>query len=180
MLRYKGYHGTGAVQAGQIEKHHFKVNLTRTPIDHKPRKVYWLGSGVYFFENDPDQARNFAQLFHETPIVLECTIDISEDKIFDVTDPESEAVIDFEAAREILLAQAINRKLNIKMTVESLDQKVFDDICIREGYEAVRAYTYTPFGRAREAKAKSIVPNGIEICVRNRNLITERIRMEEW
>lgn len=174
MARYKAYHGTGPLQAKEIEKNNFKIVLLPTRIDQKPNKVHWLGSGAYFFENDPNQAEKFAQLFCATPVVLECTIDVPDEQVFDVTDPESESVIHFEVAREIFLKNALNRKLNIKTTLEGLDQKIFDDICTRDGYQAVRAFTYTPFGKARELRVKSVVPNGIEICVRDNRLVVER------
>jgi hypothetical protein len=72
-----GYHGTSAERAGAIMQNGFK--LSRNDYD-------WLGSGVYFWQDAPLRAWDWAKKNHEHPAVIRSSIVMEEEKSIDLLD----------------------------------------------------------------------------------------------
>ena len=96
-----GYHGTTLTAAEEMEAGRY--------ID-SGRGSRWLGSGIYFFENDYRKAAEYAdQAANDSgtqPALLQATIDIS--RCLDLTNPDSHTLIrtaDQHAQRESNVSQ---------------------------------------------------------------------------
>lgn len=148
-------------------KNHFKL-------EHK--KVGWLGTGIYFFEDNKSMAENFAlRMFGKEIGVLKCEIDVPDAQVFDVTNPLGESNKRFHAYRKELIKEAVNKKLNITARdKQEFDGKVFNMLCIRYKYKLVRNYTYTYQEEDKRDSMFSRVANGIELCVREKDFITQK------
>jgi hypothetical protein len=73
-----GYHGTSRSSAKSILENGF--NLSNKGGD-------WLGPGVYFWQDAPQRALDWARKFHpEDPVVIRSSISFEEDKTMDLLD----------------------------------------------------------------------------------------------
>ncbi len=161
MADFVGYHGTSSQNASLIMQRNFRV-------DH--RKVGWLGSGVYFFEENYEMANYWANTFSSDIAVIRCEINVPETEILDVTDPGSNQSKLFHATRKELIEKEIRRhRVDIFVrNSEDLDGKVFNLLCIAKRYKLVRSLSYTYQDHDREYRLRaSRVPNGIELCLRD-------------
>lgn len=77
-----GYHGTDDASARKIIRTNFIVNRM---------SVGWLGTGIYFFDEDDDMAIYWAsrQNKGKIPKVIRGEIEIPKEKVLDMTDGES-------------------------------------------------------------------------------------------
>ncbi|PEV10269.1 hypothetical protein CN418_22825 [Bacillus thuringiensis] len=165
-MEFVAYHGTDKQIATNIISSDFRHN----------NKVGWLGTGIYFFNENENMAYKWADTKKRctTPTVLRCEISLPDGKIFDTTMPGSEHNEKFHMYRNILKMQLKSRNRSIKARdQEDFDGKTYNFICQREGYELVKAHTYTydaddsDFGNSR-------VPNGTELCLRNTEFIVSK------
>ena len=82
-----GTHGTSEYRARLI----FKDGFTNSELEDCSKKLQWLGTGVYFFENDKKAAEGWAVYRSgrdkSNPIVLIATLACSEDRFFDLNSP---------------------------------------------------------------------------------------------
>lgn len=80
MIRYQCYHGTGEANSTEI--------LSSQVFEFKYRPNHWLGQGVYFFINDYEKAKWWAENNRPNkktkPVVLKCEIQLKESELLDL------------------------------------------------------------------------------------------------
>jgi hypothetical protein len=161
-----GYHGTSVANANKIIKTKcFQIG-----------KRGWLGTGVYFFENDANMAVRFYKNSRNRidVAVITCKIEAPDDKILDVTSPDSAGAKEFHSHRENFIEAVYEHQVEVTLQDRNhLEEIIYDDLCDRKKYQIVRAYTYTYSKQDRAHHLSSHVPNGIELCVRNISLISD-------
>ena len=97
-----------------------------------------------------------------------------KDKIFDVTNPQGSDSKKFHFTRDDFFRSLSKHRVNVFAKDKSeRDAKIINMICIKEGYVLVRAYTYTFNDLDRNFHISSRIPNGIELCLRNKSYIKE-------
>lgn len=167
MALFIGYHGTNSKIAQNIMRSNFTYNAT---------KPGWLGSGIYFFEEDEGLASYWGNFRNPgNTSVIRTEIEVPDEKIFDVSNPSSDHSKFFHAFREELLPILHAKQINIKATNKTdLDGKIINMICIKEKYQLVRSFTYTFIDYDRNNGTFSRLPNGIELCLRDNRYIANK------
>ena len=135
----------------------------------------WLGQGVYFFEDDKDLARSWAQskYSHNRVEVLEGSINVSIENLLDISDPKGEQCKHVNEIKEQLLKIGLNKDFIIHMESPMFDGKVLDYVCEEEHFDVVRNFTHTRTQLDRKFNnLYSAISNGVEICVRNLSCIS--------
>lgn len=169
-MKYVGHHGSKKDIAKRIIKVGFSIDY---------RSCGWLGTGVYFFEDDPYLAKEWAQFkFPNTQTeVIESVIEVEDNRVFDLRLRENRS--DFHKARSAMkerikkMLKEKKKKMDLEKQVE--DGKVFDYFCKRREILLVILDTYTPNIEDREDELRwSRVANGTELCVKNVSIIKER------
>lgn len=166
-MDFVAYHGTSKQIATNIIDSDF----------HHNNKVGWLGTGIYFFNENQAMAYNWADTKKrfERPTVLCCELSLPDDKVFDATVPDSEHNQMFHMYRNLLKMQLKSRNKFVKArNQEDFDGKTYNIICKQEGYELVKAYTYTYDQADSDFGINSRVPNGTELCLRNTEFIVSK------
>lgn len=164
-MEFIGYHGTSTKKARAILNGDF----------YTPSKMGWLGTGIYFFDDNPELASSFAKYKHGINIsILKCKVDVEESKVIDVTDPLGRGTKEFHKERHDFIEAFKGSKIDIVCKNGEFDKKVFERLCVNKGYELVRANTYTYSSMDHELRMSSHVPNGTELCLRNKSKITEK------
>lgn len=167
MVQYIGYHGTSSTIAKRIMQTNFKANL---------QQPGWLGSGIYFFEEDEKLARYFGGVNLNGPTsVLRAEIDIPDELVLDISVPYSEGNKEFHAYRDMLVPTLVKKGVTIKSkNKKDYDGKVLNILCSKQGYKLVKNYTFTYQEYDRENYTSSRVPNGIELCLKDNGYIVEK------
>lgn len=166
---YAGYHGTDRDAAKRIIKTKFIVNQ---------KHIGWLGTGIYFFEEDKELAKEYAKARHPKKIidVIECILEVKSDEVFDTTKEDYQKA--FHKYRQMFKKIAEKEQMILKpRNSEDLDGKVYDFIANKDKYILFRARTFTPSLLDREeGLLRSRVPNGVELCLKIENrVITKSI-----
>lgn len=160
MVMFIGYHGTSRSNSLQIQRTNFSIDY---------RKIGWLGTGIYFFDEGEKLAEDWSSYrFPKSNDVLRCEIEIPDEEVFDVTNPNSYHSELFHAIRKEFLEQQIKDK-KIDVIVKSrqdLDGKMYNLISRSKNFRLIRALTYTYTDTDREHGLFSRVPNGIELCLK--------------
>lgn len=170
-MQYIGYHGTSIEYRTQI------LRLKGTGFTESASG--WLGPGIYFFDNDYNMAHKFASKKYRTVGVLECEIDVPDDKIIDLTNAKSHNNLTFHAIRDSLISLELQKR-NMKRTsekgnnAEDFDNTTFKMLYLRKGYKLVRANTYTYTKNDNSVKQLSRIPNGVELCLRDQAYIKSK------
>lgn len=135
----------------------------------------YFGHGVYFFENDEDEAYNFAKYVRKIKKEDICIIYalIVTDKIFDLFDNKTINSY-FKLVEEIIIKY--KDQLEIPNFKKPFDCKLINYICEQEGYLLVKG-PYSPNHRL----GKSMYEKGftrykkthIQLCVRDVSIIKE-------
>lgn len=163
--QFIGYHGTCSENIVKIKENNFK-----------PSDWGWTGPGVYFFENNNELAAEWAEYSYPDKeiCVLERLINVDDNKILDISTPNTGHNIKIQETRKRFLEKAIKEGRKIKDSDEKIDSKIINMVATIGRFDVVRNFTYTyiPADRAlgKERKRKPLrsnVPNGIELCVRN-------------
>lgn len=96
---FTGYHATSRDRAEAIMRRNFKKS-----------KSGWLGEGVYFFEDNPKLAVEWARYKYRNDenalsavTVIQSEIRCHKEKILDLTNPQSEDVSDFHRVRQNII-----------------------------------------------------------------------------
>lgn len=141
MRYFVGYHETSSIFAKNILQTNFII-------DHK--KVGWLGTGIYLFEENPELACSWANYKYPDckKKVIRCEIEIAEEKVFDVVDPMSEHNKFFHAVRKQLIGEEVKKR---NLQIKAKNPKDFD------------GKTY----------------NGVELCVKDINYIKNKEPVSE-
>ena len=161
---FAGYHGTTAKNAAAIMRGNFKVG----------GNLGWLGRGVYFFDGNPTLAASFAGRNAANIKVIRCDISVDEDKLLDVTHPDSPCTKEFHQHRTHFIESAGPMKVVVKTARRHLDGIIIDHLCAVRNYHVVRAHTYTYTAYDREYHWSSHIPNGTELCVRDLGTLSSR------
>lgn len=168
-ITYVGHHGTNSYNANRIIKTNFSVN-------HK--HIGSLGTGIYFFENDHLLAKEYASSRHKGKIikVIESIIEIPSTMIFDTAENQNDIDTFHDYRREIKINLAKRGKRNIKsQNVNDFDGNIYNFIVNKEGYELIRAKTFTPSLSDRKQRIpNSYVPNGIELCLKTHKYVKDK------
>lgn len=160
MADYIGFHGTSSRNAELIMQSDFRVS----------NHVGWLGSGVYFFEENYELAQYWANTFSSKGAVIRCEMSVPAEEVLDVTDPGSDQSRLFHETRTKLIEQEIRRHRVDLLVRDSnnLDGIVFNILGRTKGYKLVRSFSYTYQDHDRVYKLRaSRVPNGIELCLKD-------------
>ena len=117
MKIYTGYHGTDIKSAENILKEN-KFRVTKNG---------WLGTGIYFYENNYIMAKKWVGKKNIVDIaIIECLIEVEAEKVLDVTSPDSESTKLFQEERERLIKEIEKRKCLVEAkTKVNLDSKIF-------------------------------------------------------
>lgn len=161
MQLFIGYHGTSKQNASNIIRTNFTIDFT---------KVGWLGTGIYFFEENSSMAEDWALYkCKSTPKdVIRSEIKVPTEEVFDVSIPGSKHNQFFHELRRQLVEVEL-AKNNLDVTVRNkkdFDGKTYNIICKTKGFKLVRAFTYTFTDQDRSTGLDSRVPNGIELCLK--------------
>ncbi|WP_339285488.1 hypothetical protein [Paenibacillus sp. FSL R5-0486] len=168
-FEFEGYHGTSESAAVKIEKGNFNIDYNR---------IGWLGNGVYFFQEDIEMANYWAtRKFKNKGIsvgLFRVELAMLKRQVFDVTDPLGEHNKYYQGIRKRFVENEIKKHgINVKAkNQDDLDGKVYNMICIKDRYKLVRGCTITPDDNDREHKLIPHTPNGVELCLRDVQLIT--------
>ncbi|MFD0619674.1 hypothetical protein ACFQZR_19580 [Paenibacillus sp. GCM10027629] len=171
---YIGYHGTSNSAAEQIDKGNFRVTHDRAG---------WLGSGVYFYQENIENAKYWAKrkFVNKGRLggLLRVELILPKELVFDVTDPLGESNKFYQAVRKRFVEDEIKKnKLTVKVSnQDDLDGKVFNLICIKNGYRMVRGCTITPDDNDREYRLQPHTPNGVELCLRDTRYISTKEKL---
>jgi hypothetical protein len=131
MSAFIGYHGTKNSDANRIINTNFTINHTNPG---------WLGSGVYFFEENDILARSFGNYkFPGNTSVIRAEIEVPDHQVFDLTNPSSDHSQEFHAFRLELLPVLDKQNINVKAKNEKdFDGKILNMLCRKSGYQLVR------------------------------------------
>ena len=133
MIRYQCYHGTGETNSTEI--------LSSQVFKFKQRSNHWLGQGVYFFINDYEKAKwwaNHNRPNKETsPVVLKFEVQLKESELLDLnTEKDLKKLDDF--SREFF--KSLKRE-NITIKFKDIHEKNCKMIDMfletNEGYKAI-------------------------------------------
>lgn len=164
-MEFTGYHGTLSSNVCLIKNNGFNKSDTG-----------WLGTGVYFFEDNFDLAINWAKKKYRTDRVqfIKKKIHVEEKKLFDISWPCSPHSKYYFKEREKYINEMVKRgyEVNIENN-RRYENALINLICTRKEYDVVRActYTYQKYDYMGGKVVDSIFANGIELSVRNINCI---------
>jgi hypothetical protein len=108
-----GYHGTGLEEAKEITRDKFKL----TP----PDQGAFLGEGVYFFDNQPSQAKRWAQLHHKRKAVAVIESTILYGRLLNLTDAEQLKIVHW-------FAEEFRRKAHVNATLPTIIDIVAEEL----------------------------------------------------
>lgn len=168
-ITYKGHHGTNSRIANMIMRTNFTINYKHNGS---------LGRGIYFFEDDHVLAREYASHRHEGKQVrvIECILEVSQDKIFDTVDSREDVKTFHEYRDEIKEMLLSKGKYNARTkNMNEFDGNIYNYIAKDLNKDLIRANTFTPFLSDRRLRApQSNVPNGTELCLKKNNYIKSK------
>ncbi|EJP6473791.1 hypothetical protein NHI66_003162 [Clostridium botulinum] len=163
------FHGTSRKNAKLIKEDGFRMS-----------PAGWLGEGIYFFHNNSDLARKWANknFSNQRTEVIKRNIKVGNGKIFDMVNPEGEHNQLFHNLRADLVKQSEANGIKCNFNREDLEEKirkiesqVIKKICENGDFHIVRAATFTKFFSINEC---SVTPNGVEICVKRESYVNMR------
>lgn len=182
-LKYISYHGTNKQNANKILSVNFSIKL---PVmmnnlynPHNHEKVPGsLGFGLYTFIDNPSLAKDFSIRFNHTNwTVVEIQTEINHNELLDLDNSHNQTNY-HEFKNKVRQQIELVAQHNYQRAVSSRKQSVLDGITIelyimaikkqQISINAVKMKTYTT---TLKTNWVSIVPNGIELCIRNINLI---------
>ncbi len=159
---FQGYHGTDLAIRDKIIQQGFLPSATG-----------WLGTGIYFYEDDPYMARKIASKKYHRVGVLQCQITLPDiSKCLDLTNPKQQCNRVYHALRDSIIKRILSER-NLKIVSakgnnpEDFDNTTCNMLCSSKGYVMVRAHTYTYTKEDSAIQQYSRIPNGIELCLRD-------------
>lgn len=171
LQNFVGYHGTSEERALKIIETNFIINN---------KKVGWLGTGIYLFDNNKKMAEYWAKdkKKYKLPGVIKCEFALKKEEIFDSRLPESDENVYFFKVREMLKDEYLKRKKSSGNAKKDFDGIVYNFICKNGPFKVVIAntYTYDDYDR-KQGIPFSRVPNATELCVKDPIYITDKIKI---
>ncbi|NFN81855.1 hypothetical protein FDB25_15810 [Clostridium botulinum] len=156
-----GYHGTLKEKISLIKRNGFDKS-----------DGGWLGTGIYFFQDDFELAIKWAKKKYRTDNVqfIKKKICVDSKKLFDITWPLSKQSKYYFQERERYIKEMTRRGYEINVeNKKRYENSLVNLICNSKGYEVVRActYTYQKYDYIGGKEIDSIFANGVELSVRN-------------
>lgn len=169
--KYTGYHGTDKTSADNIMRTNFIINYKHTG---------WLGTGVYFFEENLERAVDWARFSKKGKItgVIEVVIEVPPDAVFDSTREDHEN--EFHELRNSIINENLKRgKFDVKAkNYEDFDGKVYNMIANLKNASLIRAKTFTqPFAERGMQVPRSRVPNAVELCLKSTKYVKSKSKV---
>jgi len=156
------YHGTARATGKEILK---------TNRFHKSRGGnHWLGEGIYFFEKDAGQARDFICKARQVKDYSIIEVEIKSEKLLDLIDKDTFLELNGLCKEIIDRLKKISengKTINVKnlMTNTIALNAAYDVI----PYEVVRAAFETP--KVKRIKGINFIPAQVQVCVKNSDVI---------
>ncbi|MDQ8249067.1 hypothetical protein Q3C32_04840 [Enterococcus faecium] len=195
MVRYESFHGTASDIAKdkiKFDKKNIKltnyntefstgINYNRTKRGRKAKPPGSLGYGFYSFVYTKELAEKFISKCHSDYTVMKVISNFEEDEILDFE--EKDVRDKFHAFRSVFLQHVKIIYEQFGKPSNTHNQHVIDGLVIenfinelarRENktISSVLMWTFTPCGETEEdRKLVSYVPNGLELCIRNKDKI---------
>ena len=134
IMQFIGHHGTSSENTRLIEDDKFK-----------PSSWGWNGKGVYFFENNKELAKEWAEYNYpnQDVSVLERFIKVDKDKLLDISKPGTEHNRKIQETRRMFLQKADKEGRVLKEPDEVIDCKIINMVAHVGGFDVVRNFTYT-------------------------------------
>lgn len=172
IMKYTGYHGTKKYSAERIMKTNFII---------KHEHQGWLGTGIYFFEDNYERATDYAEFTHRGNIieVIKVLLEVPLDKVFDTTKKEHED--EFHEFRNAIVESNLERGMyDIKFNNSNdFDGKVYNAIPKVRGSHLIRAKTFTqPYIERGKGFPISRVPNAVELCLKKANYVKSKVKVK--
>lgn len=149
-----GYHGTTRTYGENI--------MATKYFRYSVGEEEWLGTGVYFFEDDIIQARDFCVKARQYKAWMIIKSEIKATKVIDLIN--SEHLAEFRTIANKIRDRY--KKQSDGRPRELLNSVILNIMYRVNPYELVRACFVIP--RAREIYRTNITPMQIQLCVRNR------------
>lgn len=164
-MKLIGYHGTTL----EFKKRILKTNFTLSTDNN------WFGRGLYLYDQDENMAKSWAQRRHKGSLtdVIKCEIEVDDDNVVDLINPRSDMNKEFHILRTEEIYKLIDSN-NLKVRNSFGIDKVVIDMLFKSGIELFKCPSYTYTKEDEENGLNSRIPNGIEIIIRNLNLINEK------
>lgn len=153
-----GYHGTSLQCANVI--------VAEKRFHPSTKSSEWMGDGIYFFENDKQEALNWGKYKIRScnPVAIECTI--RSHKLLDMFVKENQLNI------AKLIEAIANKYKDENREPEILDALVINMVCAETGYDVVRG----PFKLKSQIFERlkdftRFTRQHVQLCVRTNNCI---------
>ena len=164
-ITYIGHHGTDKKHLPNIFAEGFLC----------ARKGY-LGSGVYFYENNMDLAREWAENRRQCKksTVLQAEIECDIDNILDISDPncKERRLIGSQVVKYFTRRKQNGYYLNDN-AMKEIEGNIIDDMCKRVNYKLIRAITVSNTQVYGDITIFLGIANGIELCVKDKSIINK-------
>ncbi|MCK9526103.1 MAG: hypothetical protein M0R49_09285 [Limnochordia bacterium] len=162
--KYWGYHGTTRANADEI--------LRSGRFRFSTEEQEWLGRGIYFFENDPRQARNWCMKARKYPEWAVLRSKIEANVVIDLVDTET-----FERFRSIANRMKMRyTKLRDGRPRHLINSVVLNAMYEAEPYDLVRGIFEVP--STYTVDRTNIKQYQIQLCVRNLQCVKETSEVE--
>lgn len=164
MITYQCYHGTGEANSNEI--------LSNRVFEFKYRSNHWLGQGVYFFINDFEKAKWWAESNrpdeHTSPVVLKCKVKLQKYELLDLnTETDLKKLDDFTYTFfKSLKKENITLKLN---DIHEKNCKIIDMFLhINSEYKAIHRTFISTNTRPNRAGFQMISD---QLCITDQSII---------
>ncbi|MFU0833856.1 MAG: hypothetical protein ACFWUC_13095 [Oscillospiraceae bacterium] len=164
VLKFTAYHGTYKSYA---------VNILRVGFYISNQNNDWLGKGVYFFEEDCNNAKKWAyrkwnkeKRPSEKYAVLKSEIEANSQYVLDLTD-QTQCKYFAKMREEYQKRNARTFQFNLK-DVE-LDCLIMNKLCEKTRIDVAKKLDFIRFPKEVRLKIYSRIPNCVIICVKNRD-----------
>ena len=163
-MTYKSlcYHGTSLQNAESILENGFKISQGND---------YWLGDGVYFFEEDAEMAIDWCiaegyKKIYEKYIVLQSLICASKKYIYNLFEPEGYEF--FHEFRRKFINKVEKGEYSVRIKNKHvLDGAIINELCKSLPYKLIISPMFVKQVKDRKMRSFSRIPNCVVVCVRD-------------
>lgn len=180
MKQYKGYHGTNKNAFVSISKKNFNIPTYSFLVARKQKIPGDVGAGLYAYLDSSQNAFKFSFKFHEKEeiVVLELNLGVEEKKVLDMNEHQNEKFfLEFRNSKDFQVVSNRFHKVDGGSKRDCLDGIIIERIIQKTGAQVdlVIKDTYTQF---KGEPAISQFKNGTELCIRNKNIITNYVEID--
>lgn len=162
LFQLTAHHGTERSIAYKIQR---EQHFLTSEGDQK-----WLGDGAYFFENNPEMAREWSEAEgykkrYSHYGIVEAQIETEVTSLLDLDTPMGRE--EFHMARLLFTKKLEKESLGIRIPNSRIfDGKIINDLCCAVSYRVVVQSMFVQLSKDRKLKVQSRVPNCRVISVR--------------